>query len=85
MSVAQIDCPLCDWHYEVPALDPRLGADTLASVFGSGIMLQHAIDSWARKIEELLDKHLKTHSLLEWVRKVSDLQHEIKLLKASFP
>lgn len=80
----RIDCPLCDWHYEQPPLDPRLSDETLAGVFGPGIMLRAAINDQARTTETALRAHLSSHKLEEWVGKVTSLQTELRLLKASF-
>lgn len=85
IPMARIRCPLCEWHYDIPPLDPRIGPDTLAGVFGSGIMLQQAINDQNQRTERELHTHLSTHKLLEWVIKVSSLQTEIDRLKASFP
>jgi hypothetical protein len=82
MNATRHRCPLCDWYHEEPIA--TVSADALASVFGPGIMAQIAINRRAERIEELLHKHLKTHSLVEWVQKVSSLQWELNQLKATF-
>lgn len=80
---APINCPLCEWHYDVPPLDSRIGPDTLAGVFGPGIMFQHALNSQTQKTEEELRRHLATHKLEEWVARVTQLQRELQIAQAA--
>lgn len=85
MPKTQIKCPLCDWRYDVPELDPRIDANTLAGVFGPGMMANAAINQRNQDTERKLKEHLETHKLVEWVEKVSALETELRLLRASFP
>jgi hypothetical protein len=75
--ITVIPCLLCDWAYQVKPLDSRLNSDTLAGVFGPGIMLQTALNRQAEETERELEAHLKTHALVEWVKKVTAQQQEI--------
>lgn len=72
MSEIRIACPLCAWYHTVPPLVADTGA--LASVFGPGVMAQHALNEHQQRIEEALDAHLKTHTTVEWVKKVTSLK-----------
>lgn len=83
MNATRHHCAICDWYHEEPIA--TVSADALAGVFGPGVMAQVAINRRAGRIEEALEKHLKTHSLIEWVRKVTALQSELDRLKATFP
>jgi hypothetical protein len=82
MNSTRHHCPLCEWYHEEPIAS--VSSDALASVFGPGIMAQVAINRCAERIEEALDKHLRTHTLVEWVKKVSSLQWELDQLRATF-
>ena len=75
----RIDCPLCDWHLD--ADPPVVAPATLAHVFGMGVMTAAAVAQHAGQVERDLRKHLETHSLVEWVRKVTELQGEVAALK----
>lgn len=75
-------CPLCKWVFDQKPLDPRISADTLASVFGRGIMLQTALNKQADETERALADHFKTHTVVEWVKKVTDQQQQIVGLQA---
>lgn len=77
-----ISCPLCTWTYQVKPLDERLNANTLAGIFGPGVMLNVAINRQTDETERALSEHFKTHTVVEWVKKVSDQQREIDLLRA---
>ena len=79
---SRMECPLCDWHYDVPPLPAGVGPDTLAGIFGPGIMFQHAINRRSEDTEKALRDHLQTHKLEEWVKKVSTLKHELMLARA---
>lgn len=74
-------CPLCEWAHEEPNIDERINEASLASVFGVGVMQQVAMSNRAQKIERAIEEHLATHTTVEWVRKVSELNAEIKKLR----
>lgn len=78
---AIISCPLCQWRYEIKPLDPRLNADTLASVFGPGIMFQTALNRQTEETEKALREHFSGHKIEEWVRKVTEQASEIERLR----
>ena len=42
MTTPTIHCPLCEWTYTVPSLPAGVDENTLAEVFGPGIMLIQA-------------------------------------------
>lgn len=73
-------CPVddCGWVHVEPPIDPRISGATLAGVFGPNIMLAHAQNSRAEKIERVLQDHLRTHTVAEWVATVTRLQAELK-------
>lgn len=75
-------CPLCTWTHEVKHLAPGLDENTLAGVFGKGVMLAIARNDRAEAAERALQAHFATHSTVEWVRRVTDLEHEGALLRA---
>lgn len=79
-----LKCPLCDWQYELKPLHPDVGPDTLASVFGPGIMLQTALNQRTQDTERALEEHFKKHTTAEWLQKVSSLQWELDRLKETF-
>lgn len=83
IPTATISCPLCAWVYELPPIDPRISSDTLAGVFGPGIMAQVSINTRMQDTERALEAHLKTHSLVEWVSKVTGLQRENETMRAA--
>lgn len=80
MNTMRVNCPLCEWHYDVPPVNAD--HNTLAGVFGHGIMFNHALNDQARKTEEQLQLHLGSHTLVEWVRKVTALENENRCLRA---
>jgi hypothetical protein len=82
-----IHCPIdvCPWEHTVLPVDPRWGPGALASVFGEGIMQQHAINSRNQETERELEAHLKTHSVLEWVKCVQRLKAQLNIWQRSAP
>lgn len=83
MNSTRHHCPVCDWYHEEPIA--KVSNDMLAGVFGPGIMAQLAMNNRTQRIEEALERHLKGHSLVDWVKKVTSLQWELDQLKATFP
>ena len=75
---SRIDCPLCDWHTDPEP--PDVGPGALAGVFGVGVMQAVALNEHMQEVERELQAHLSTHSLAEWVRKVTEQQGEIARL-----
>lgn len=63
-------CPVepCGWFMDVPPVSPDLGS-LLGGV--SAAMLEQA-----REVEERLEAHLETHSILEWTRALRTAQQE---------
>ena len=51
MTTPTIRCPLCEWTYTVPPLSGGVDENTLAGVFGPGVMLRSAINRRAADIE----------------------------------
>lgn len=76
-----IKCPLCAWEHEMPPI--KATADTLAGVFGHGVMMMAAFNERAHATERALNAHLSTHTLVEWVQKVSRLEHELAVLRSA--
>lgn len=83
MSHIRINCPLCEWHYEPPPVTASV--NSLASVFGPGVMQAVAITQRMSETERRLQEHLSKHTLVEWVTKVARLQAELDKLKETFP
>ena len=77
-----IRCPLCDWTYTVPPLPAGVDENTLAGVFGPGVMLRSAINLRAADTEAQLSAHFDTHPLPDWLRKVTALQAQIETQQA---
>lgn len=74
-----IRCPLCDWQTD--GTPPEVSYQALADVFGYGVMQQVAFNEHLQKVERRLREHLDSHSLVEWVRKVSELEAELTRLR----
>lgn len=72
-------CPICDWSHTEPMND--IPADALAGVFGMGVMANIAIKRRNERIEEALSGHLKSHPVLDWVKKVVELQSQVERLQ----
>ena len=75
----EVSCPidLCLWTYTIPRLDPRINADTLAGVFGPGIMAQHAINQQNQTTERAIEEHMKSHTLVDWIGCIQRLKLNI--------
>ena len=82
MTTPTIRCPLCEWTYTVPPLLGGVDENTLAGVFGPGVMLRSAIHQRAADTEERLSEHFNTHPLPDWLRKVTALQAQIETQQA---
>ena len=82
MTAPTIRCPLCEWTYTVPPLPAGVEENALAGVFGPGVMLLSAINRRAADTEVRLSEHFNTHPLPEWLRKVTELQAQIKTQQA---
>ena len=78
--ITRIDCPLCDWHMD--AEPPDVGIYTLGDVFGFGVMQAIAHSDFLQETERELREHLNSHPLVEWVRKVAELNREVERLTA---
>lgn len=73
----QISCPVDDCNWRADAQPPEVGPGALADVFGPGVMAAVARNNFHRDLEERLDRHLQSHSVLEWVRTVGRLEREL--------
>ena len=82
MTASTIRCPLCEWTYTVPPLPAGVDENTLAEVFGPGIMLIQARNERSGETERQLSEHFNTHPLRDWLRKVTDLQAQIATQQA---
>ena len=78
-----IKCPICSWTHKVPPIDSRINSGTLADVFGPGVMLLQATNQRSTKAEEIIEKHLKTHTMSEWVNAIEVRDRSIKSLNES--
>jgi hypothetical protein len=76
-----IKCSLCDWHMD--ATPPDVSHQALAGVFGYGVMSAIAHNEHLEKVESHLKQHLSSHSLMEWVRKVSEQEAELARLRGA--
>lgn len=74
-----IKCPLCPWEHD--ATPPDVSSNALASVFGYGVMSAIAFNEHLQKTEKAVKDHLGSHSLVEWVRKVSEQEAELTRLR----
>src|SRR6185312_11911398 len=79
ITIDVIGCPLCDWQYGEKVV--YVSPDVLAGVFGTGVMQAVARQQRQQRIEDALDAHLRTHTHLQWLQKVMDLQTEIETLR----
>lgn len=81
-------CPLCDWHLDTPDPNPapavsREWVEQVRAERGEKAddpvflgMLAHL-----QPIDEQIRAHLETHTLVEWVTKVSRLQQQVSELQ----
>ena len=80
-------CPLssCEWMYAQPAPGTEI-AETPSAPAGSAGTLSEAIEQvafaavmdWYLGAERVLEVHLRTHSLLEWVQEVQRLREALR-------
>lgn len=75
-------CPLCAWKFEVAPV--AVDANTLAGVFGPQTMRHVANTSRLERIERALHDHLSEHSLVDWLKKVRELE-DIRARLAEMP
>jgi len=70
-------CPVdgCATAWDVTP--PTVDSTALASVFGLGVMSASATYLHASAVEDALDRHLRTHAVVEWARTVFRLQREL--------
>jgi hypothetical protein len=75
----------CDWDYVEPTID--FPDSTLASVFGNGVMRAVSLTARAQTTERELEKHMATHTAVEFLKTISKLLHDrseaIHLLNAA--
>jgi len=76
-------CPLCEWEHREPFLP--VSDHTLANVFGPGIMANVAFNQKNQRVEQALDDHLRTHTVLEWLGKINKLEAELRCWRESAP
>ena len=69
------DCPLCDWHADPEP--PGAWRRALAGILG----VAHAVVRDEHGAGRDLEAHLSTHSLADWVRKVTELKDEVAMLR----
>jgi hypothetical protein len=61
----------CDWDYVEPPVD--VWDSTLASVFGNGVVRVAALTARAQTIERELEKHMATHTTVEFLTTIREL------------
>lgn len=78
---SRIDCPVdgCEWGADNQP--PEVEETALANVFGLGVMSAIARNGFHRDLENRIDQHLNTHSVLEWVRTVTALRDKVAALE----
>src|SRR5262245_42351331 len=86
------NCPLgtCEWAYAQPP-PGTVTAETPSAPVGYAATLDEAISQgvfatmtdWLSGADKVLEAHLETHSLLEWVREVTDLRSDLNHLLAA--
>jgi hypothetical protein len=73
---ATLKCPICEWTHIVREV--RANNETLAGVFGFGVLAAIDANRVAEETEDALQKHLSGHTLIEWVARVSELEAQIR-------
>lgn len=84
-------CPLeaCEWTYAQPPPGTEIAempsvpvgyAATLDEAISQGVFA--TMTDWLGGADRVLEAHLKTHSLLEWVQEVTALRNDLGLLLA---
>ncbi|MGH2509068.1 MAG: hypothetical protein ACRDHZ_16945 [Ktedonobacteraceae bacterium] len=82
-QIERYNCPLCDWHHDEKRMP--IHPNALASVFGAGMMQTVGVQQKTWRVEQALKDHFATHTTVQWLDKVTSLQHELDVLKQSFP
>lgn len=67
-------CPLCEWSLGVA---PVVTTAQLDAVFGPGVMEAAANTQRLERVERDLYDHLTTHTILQWVTRVRELEREL--------
>lgn len=85
--IIRFDCPLCDWSM-IDAQEETLGdvagplaLDRILDV-PDGTIAKRALTVHRQQVEDTLQQHLGTHSLIEWVTKVQQLLNRVRDLEA---
>ncbi len=76
-------CPCCSWVHDEPELKPEvIDPTTLAGQFGLGVFAAVAISQRNLRIEGALRRHFETHTPLDWIRKIGELEQLLSLERA---
>lgn len=69
-------CPVLDCDWKLDTTPPQVDALTLAGVFGPGVMASVAATQHAHSVEQDLERHLKGHSLVDFLRTIRSLTQQ---------
>lgn len=76
-------CPCCSWAHEEPELKTEVTDPmSLAGVFGFGVFAAVAISQRNQRIEQTLADHFATHKPLDWIRRIVELEGQLRLERA---
>lgn len=71
-------CPLCSWSHTESAV---VSDNTLAGVFGVGVMAAVEFNRMSERMETALQDHFSRHTLAEWVQAVTSRDKRITELE----
>lgn len=77
IAIEAVVCPVdeCGWQYlRVP---PPVGDETLASVFGPGVMKAVALADELQRTEQATREHMSAHSPDQYLRTITRLRREL--------
>jgi len=70
-------CPLCNWAHDEPVEPMRLFTPWyLSPIFGHGILHGNAAADRMNRVERALEKHLGTHTTIEWLKALQTARYE---------
>ena len=81
MNATRHQCPICTWAHTEPALPMYYSPDSLAALFKIGHAGFHDVIAREQRIEKALRDHLEQHTVLEWVKAVTEAQARAKLME----
>lgn len=79
------ECPLssCDWRHDVDPIEGATWAVKVGDALGVGLtgLIASHVHMRAAETERALEKHLRTHGLVEFVREIVELRAEVDRLE----